>query len=253
MENPEKNPLARFERRKTNYLLIAVSAVLAVLLFAGIVMAIRSRDLAAALIFLACLAVFVVLVLVNIAEQRRLAAVDDRRLIHWNPEMPELQRQSLDVEVLELARLLNAGDDQIPDLFSAYIIAEDLALRQIQQEENLPIMRHVTIGKTSFDGILVDQDLITCIEVSFVVVPDMRQEKVDAILKKFTQARKTLVEMKSRLRVRLMVVLVMQLAENEEEVLRLVLEKTRFKDMQIDNVEIRFLDFETLQKVYVSE
>ena len=84
------------------------------------------------------------------------------------------------------------GADQLPDLLSAYIVAEDLALRQIQQEENLPLMRHVSIGGTSFDGILVDQDLITCIEVSFLVVPDVRQEKIEAMLKKISLAKKNL-------------------------------------------------------------
>ena len=65
-------------------------------------------------------------------------------------------------------------------------------------------MRHVSIGRTPFDGILVDQDLITCIEVSFLVAPDIRQEKIESMLKKVGQAKKNLAEMKSRLRLRLM-------------------------------------------------
>ena len=166
--------------------------------------------------------------------------------------MPEVQRQNVNVEVRELARLLGVGGDSLTDLLSAYIVAEDLALRQIQQEENKPLMRHVSIGRMPFDGILVDQDMITCIETAFLVVPDVRQEKIEAVLKKITQAKKNLAEMKSRLRLKLMLVLVTQLSEDEVEQLRGMLITRRFTDTPVD-IDIRLLDFEMLQKVYVSE
>jgi hypothetical protein len=196
--------------------------------------------------------VFVILVLLEVAKNRRFAAVDDRKFIRWAASNPELQRQNVNVEVRELARVLKVGDDQLADLLSAFIVAEDLALRQIQQEEDLPLMRHVLIGGTPFDAILVDQDLVTCIEVAFLVVPDVRQEKIEAMLRKITQAKKNLAEMKSRLRLRLMLVLVTQLSEEEEEHLRGMLITRRFSDTPVD-IDIRLLDFEVLQKVYVSE
>jgi hypothetical protein len=113
-------------------------------------------------------------------------------------------------------------------------------------------MRHVQIGGAHFDGILVEQDLITCIEVTFLVTPDMRQEKIEAMLKKITQAKKNLAEQKSRLRLRLMIVLVTQLTKDEEENLRGMLVTRRFTDTPVD-IDIRLLDFEMLQRVYVSE
>jgi hypothetical protein len=58
--------------------------------------------------------------------------------------------------------------------------------------------------------------------------------------------------LKSRLRLRLMVVLVTQLTPDEEEVLRGVLTTRRFTDTPVD-IDIRLLDFETLQSVYLSE
>jgi len=191
-------------------------------------------------------------VILDVANRRRIAAVDDRKFIRWDAAMPEIQRQNVNVEVRELSRLLGVGDDNLADLLSAYIVAEDLALRQIQQEENLPLMRHVSIGGTPFDAILVEHDLITCIEVSFLVVPDVRQEKIESMLKKITQAKKNLAELKSRLRLRLMVVLVTQLTSDEEERLRGMLITRRFTDTPVD-IDIRLLDFEMLQKVYVSE
>ncbi len=252
MDKDGTNPLARLEKQRPNYLLIVASAALVILLIAGVVMSVKAKDLNAAVIFLAAMAVFAALVLSHIAASRRLAAIDDRKFIHWDAAFPELQRQNVNVEVRELARQLKVGEEQIPELLSAYIVAEDLALRQIQQEENLPLMRHVSIGKTPFDGVLVDRDLITCIEVAFLVVPDLRQERVESMLKKVTLAKKNLADVKSRLRLRLMIVLVTQLAEDEEERLSGMLGTQRFFDTPVD-IDIRMLDFEMLQKVYVSE
>lgn len=252
MDKIAANPLARFERHKTNYPLFGAAVVLFGVLMAGVVISVRAQDLMAAGLFLLAAAVFIIMVLLDFAQNRRLAAVDDRKFIHWDAAVPELQRQNVNIEVRELARLLGVGKDSLADLLSAYIVAEDLALRQIQQEENLPLMRHVSIGRTPFDGILVDQNLITCIEVSFLVVPDVRQERIESMLKKVAQAKKNLAEMKSRLRLRLMLVLVTQLTTDEEEQLRGMLVTRRFSDTPVD-IDIRLLDFELLQKVYVSE
>ena len=252
MPSQSKNPLSRVERRKTNYPLIVAAVVLFALLTASAVFAFRDQNWIAGMLVVAAILVLILAILIEITHSRRLAALDDRKFIRWDAAMPEVQRQNVNVEVRELARLLNVGSDQLPDLLSAYIVAEDLALRQVQQEENLPLMRHVSIGKIPFDGILVDQDLITCIEVAFLVVPDVRQEKIESMLKKATMAKKNLADMKSRLRLKLMLVLVTQLNHDEEEQLRGVLTTRRFTDTPVD-IDIRMLDFEMLQKVYVSE
>lgn len=252
MDKNGQNPLARLDRQKTNYSLIAAAAMMAVVLALGFILSLKAWNLTSALLFFVAGAVFVVVVLIDISARRRIAAIDDRKFIGWNAEMPEVQRQNASIEVRELAHLLEVGDDQLPELFMAFVVACDLALRQIQQEENLPLMRHVNIGKTPFDGILVDQDLITCIEVAFLVTPNVRQERVESMLKKIALAKKNLADMKSRLQLRLMLVLVTQLTEAEEEDLRATLGTTRFSDTPVD-IDIRLLDFEMLQKMYLSE
>lgn len=252
MKEKDDNPLRSLDRRRADVPLIAAGVVLIGLLVTGAVFAVMQAAPTFALIFAASVALVVLLVLLDLAKTRRLAAVDDRRFIRWDAAIPDVQRQSVNVEVRELAKVLNVGDDGLSDLLSAYIVAEDLALRQVQQEENLPLMRHVSIGKTPFDGILVDRDLITCIEVSFLVAPDVRQEKIESMLRKITQAKKNLADMKSRLRLRLMLVLVTQLSTEEEETLRGVLTTRRFTETPVD-IDIRLLDFEVLQKTYVSE
>jgi len=253
MDRQSPNPLTRFEKRKVNYPLVIAAILLIIVLMAGVVSAVRSSDLSGAGFFLGALGMFVVVILLDLAMKRRMAAVDDRKFIYWDAAMPELQRQNVNIEVRELARQLKVRDDQLNDLLSAYIVAEDLALRQIQQEENLPLMRHVSIGKTPFDGILVDQELITCIEVAFVVVPDLRKDRVESMVKKIAKARTNLAALKSRLRLKLMVVVVTQLTPEDVERLEHNLRKESFKDQQFDTVEVRLLDFEMLQKLYVSE
>ncbi len=252
MAKPADNPFSRLERPRTNWPFVIVGVVLALTLAVGIVLSLREANWLLTLLFAASLGVFAMIALLHIASERRLAAIDDRRFVSWNTAATEVQRQSVNVEVRELARLLEVDDDQLTDLLSAFIVAEDLALRQIQQEESLPLMRHVSIGGASFDGILVDQDLITCIEVAFLVRPDLRPERTAAIMKKIATAKHGLHAMKSRLRLRLMIVLVTQLTENEMITLRNVLKAQRFNDTPVD-VDIRMLDFELLQKLYVSE
>jgi hypothetical protein len=225
---------------------------LLLLLIAGVGMSVKASDTTASLIFVAAIFLLIIAVLLDLAGARKTAALDDRKFIKWDSSSPEIQRQNVNVEVHDLAKVLGVGDDGLTDLLSAYIVAEDLALRQIQQEENLPLMRHVSVGRVPFDGILVDQDLITCIEVAFLVAPDVRQERIEAMLKKVAQAKKDLAEMKSRLRLRLMLVLVTQISSEEEEELRGMLVSRRFTDTPVD-IDIRLLDFEMLQRVYVSE
>ena len=252
MDKKSTNPLARLEQRRTNYPLIAAGVLVFAVLIAGVVVSAQTEISVVTALFVAAILLLIIAALIDVAKTRRLEAVDDRKFIHWDAAMPEIQRQNVNVEVRELARLLGVGNDQLADLLSAYVVAEDLALRQIQQEENKPLMRHVSIGQMPFDGILVDQDMITCIEVAFLVVPDVRQEKIESMLKKVTQAKKNLADLKSRLRLRLMLVLVTQLNGDEEEQLRGMLVTRRFTDTPVD-IDIRLLDFEMLQKVYVSE
>ena len=252
MVSNTNNSLARFERRPPSYLVPVFGILLFACLVAGLGTSINGQDWVAAGLFFAALVAFVFAVFINLGRNRRLAGAEDRRYVSWDSASPEIQRQNVIVEVRELARLLGVAGDQMTDLLSAYIVAEDLALRQIQQEESLPLLRHVSIGKTPFEAILIEQDTITCIEVSFLVAPNVRQDKIESMLRKITLAKKNLTEMKVRLRLKLMLVLVTQLSMDDEEQLRGMLITRRFSQTPVD-IDIRLLDFETLQKVYVSD
>jgi len=246
------NSLARFDRPTISYPLVIVGAITAVCLVTGAIVTARSQDWAATGLFVFSFFAVTALTVLYVNRNRRVTAASDRKFIKWDAALPELQRQNVNLEVRELARLLGVEHDSMNDLLSAYIVAEDLALRQIQQEERLPLLRHVQLGTTPFDAILIEQDMITCIEVSFLVVPDVRQDKIEAMLKKINIAKKNLADMKLRMRLRLMLVLVTQLTPEEEEHLRGVLITRRFSDTPVD-IDIRLLDFESLQRTYVTD
>jgi hypothetical protein len=188
----------------------------------------------------------------QILNFRLTVAKSDRKRIDWETAEPDIQRQTLKVEVFELSKILEVESDHISDLQTAYIVAEDLALRQIQQEENVPLMRHVTIGKTPFEAVMVKGDVVNCIDISFLVAPDMRQEKIDAMMRKIGVVKNTFIEMGIRMKVRLMMVLVTQLTPEDDDRLRTALSKQRFEETPVD-IDIRLLDFESLQKIYVTE
>lgn len=252
MANSNSIPISRLKRPSQSWALTgSVLFILAVAVI-GLAISVLLAQTATAIAFAVVIGGVGLLLISANAEKKRLASLDGQKFIDWSAALPEVQRESVNVEVRELARLLKISDDGLSDLLSAYIVAEDLALRQIQQEEQLPLMRHVSFGKVPFDGILVDDDLITCIEVTFLVVPDIRQDRVESVLRKVSQAAKNLADMKSKLRLRLMLVLVTQLDNDEEEELRGVLTARRFFDTPVD-IDIRILDFETLQQVYLNE
>src|SRR5437868_3480458 len=93
-----QNPLARVERHKISYPLIIAAVALAVCLLLGIIGSLRAQNWAGAGLFFISAAVFVVLVLINVANNRRTAALDDRKFLDWNAAIPELQRQNINIE-----------------------------------------------------------------------------------------------------------------------------------------------------------
>src|SRR4051812_46644838 len=117
MDNAGQNPLARIERQNINYPLLIAAILLGILLLTGLILAISARNLGSAVVFLISAGVFTAIVLLKISVDRRKDAVDDRKIIDWNAASPDLQRENINVEVRELARLLNAaGSEQIADL-----------------------------------------------------------------------------------------------------------------------------------------
>lgn len=241
-----------FDRRTSMSSLAVFTAVVLLCLFIGLIAAVLSRNWPFVAIFALSITALTGFVFLTVRNARNLSAANDEKRIDWETALPEMQRQNLNLEVFELSKILEVESEQISDLQSAYIVAEDLALRQIQHEENVPLMRHVTLGRAPFDAVMVKQDVISCVEVAFLVAPDVRQERIDAMMRKIAVVKKTFGEMEIGMRVRLMMVLVTQLTPEDEDQLRSVLNTRRFSETPVD-IDIRLLDFEALQRIYVTE
>ena len=240
--------LELFARPESTVVWVVLPLVAVVCLAVGIVLAITTGNWLLLALLLVSLVVVAIFSIMSILQSGK----TDKKRIDWQTALPEIQRQNLNIEVLELSKILKVEPSQISDLQSAYIVAEDLALRQIQQEENVPLIRHVMLGKAQFEAVLIKNDIINCIEVAFLVAPDIRQERVDAMMRKIALVKKTFGEMRIRLKVRLMLVLVTQLTPESEDQLRSMLNSKRFAETPVD-IDIRLLDFESLQRIYVTD
>ncbi len=243
----------KFARRESGLsVVVPATLVLVPLLALLILSAIRNDWFVFGLVLFSIAAASVSFIAAGVSKQRDSARFDHKR-IDWVTSEPEVQRQNLNIEVAQLLKILDVEPTQLGDLQSAYIVAEDLAIRQIQQEENVPILRHVTIGKTPFDAILVRNDIVCCIDISFLVAPELRQDKIDAMFRKVATVKQHFDREGIKMRLRLMTVLITQLTAEDDQKLRSALGKNRFEATPVDSLEIRFLDFESLQRIYVTD
>lgn len=231
--------------------ILGVAGAVVFLLLVGLIAAFRAGETFIGVLLLLALLGAGVFIFLDYRHWKGLFAAADYRNVVWNIAIPEIQRAKLSEEVLDLAKTLGISGEQVSDLLSAFVVAEDLALRQIQHETKLPLARHITIGKTPFDAIFARQDNITCVEVTFLVRPNLSQAKINLILNKLATAQKFLAGTGVNARIRLLLVLVTQMDRVAETELRSTLAQ-KFSATPVD-VDIRLLDFESLQKVFAIE
>jgi hypothetical protein len=243
--------LANFARPASNFWVLAAGTIALICLAIGLVSTLSAESYGLAGLFLLSIFGLVFFLWTNLNQWKRITVGETNQRLAWEIDLPESQRQKLNHEVIALAKILDISQEQLSDLLSAYIVAEDLALRQIQQEARMPVMRHVQIGNVPFDGVLVKQDVVTCIEVTFLVTPNVSQEKINLIMNKMASTKKAFSQLKIGAKTRLLLVLVTQLDQTAEAQLRSSLVK-KFGQTPVD-VDIRLLDFESLQKIYAMD
>lgn len=251
MDNQIQDTLTSFRRPSAGYTVIIPAAACAAFLALGLATAIAVQAWGITAVLLAAASSVAAFAYLNWGGLRGLVG-DTATVLKPAVAPPTLQKQSLNVEIEELARALGAGEEQRTEMLLSYIVAEDLALRQIQQEQNLPVMRHVSIGNIAFDAVAMQPNLIIGIEVTFLAIPEIRQEKIDAMLRKAGKVREEMARTGITKDVRLMILLVTQLTPEDEAALRSSLGKHRFENTPVD-IDIRLLDFETLQLSYITD
>ncbi len=252
MQNRLENTSISFQRPASLAPFIAIAAVLAVMLLAGSIFAFSSQSWMIAAIFSSAFVMLVIYAGASIFKMSRLVSSVSQNRLKWSTAMPDLQRQSLNIEVRELSKILEVEAGQLSELQSAYIVAEDLALRQIQHEEGVPLMRHVSVAGVPFDAVFQKEGVLVCCEVAFLVSPELRQDRIESMIRKITQTKKAIEGTGAITKVRLMIALVTQIVAEDEQILRSALNTQKFGDTPVD-IDIRLLDFEALQKLYVTE
>ena len=245
----ESTPSAvEIERPKPNYPLMIVGGFVFLCLIGAIVLSVKTD--AWSIMVLVAFAFAGILAFMYFNSVKKPLGLQHR--LEWQPTLTEVQRQSLALEVEGIAASLELDPLQTNELFSAYVVAEDLALRRIQQDHSAPMIRHLQIGGAPFDALIIEPDELVCVEVSFVVKPDLRQERVDAMLRKMGTVRRYLASQRLDVAVRLLLVVVTQLTPEEVDDLKSRLTGKRFPDSPV-NIDIHFFDFEELQKTFVTE
>ncbi|GIU82342.1 MAG: hypothetical protein D6687_11530 [Acidobacteria bacterium] len=169
----------------------------------------------------------------------------------WQLMLPEAQKRKLSVEVKELCETLGIDEEELPQVCAAYVLAEDLTLRQIEQEKKVTLKRHVKFGNDEFTAVFFEKDYLTLVEVMFIASSTIAQEKINAVLSKAESVRKKLEKIKPPKKVKLLLAMVTQLDQQDETKLRASLAR-KFSATTID-IDIRFFDFEALQKIYMED
>jgi len=248
MPDETARPAVEIERPRPNYPLMIVGGFVFLCLIGAVVL---SYGISAWSVLVLC--VFAILGAAAFAYFNSLKPpLGLQHRLEWRPAPTDLQKQSLALEVEGIAASLELDPWQTTDLFTAYVVAEDLALRRMQQDHTAPMIRHLQVGGAAFDALIIENDELICVEVSFVVRPDLRQEKVDAMLRKMGTVKRYLASQRLDVAIRLMIVVVTQLTPEEVDELKSRLTGKRFPDSPV-NIDIHFFDFEELQRTYVTE
>ncbi len=254
----KERALSNFFSPSQNHLILIVGLTALACLIAGLALTFASANLDAAqrwllLTFLILFPVagLTISIWLILRHHRKLTVAAKDENIDWQLTEPDEQRSKLNAQVIELAASLGIPKQQIADLRSAYIVAEDLALRQVEHEGKTPLMRHINIGEAGFDGLLVNHDVVTCIDVTFLVKPEITHEKIGSVLKKTEYAIKKLQEIRPGTKLKLLLAVVTQMnAEDETRMRSLLIEKFALTPVDVD---IRLMDFEGLQRIYAAD
>lgn len=255
MANQKKVSLLEFINPSRNFLVLIIAFIILVCLAVSIGLTsahISETQRWVFVIFLILFPIFGIIISMwlILRHYRKLAVSEKDDEIPWQLMSPGRQQLKLNSEVDDLARILGIPDAQLSDLRSAYIVAEDLALRSIEQEAELSLKRHVSLEKADFDAILINENVIKCVEVSFAIIPDISQEKVNLMLKRADMFKKALGRIRPNTKIILMFVLVTQLEKADEVQLRSNVAQ-KFGQTPVD-VEIRWFDFEQLQRTFAA-
>lgn len=259
MVKQKKPSLTDFSQQSSNQSVVSINLVVLVFLILVLFITFATEGLGSSMgrvfsVFLTLVSVLGIIISTSlILRKTRNSAIEkNNKSFEWTISSPEAQKIKLKNEVGEIAALMEIPDDQYSDLVLAYIVAEDLSLREIQQDAKQPLIRHARIGENEFDAVLLTENLITCVDMTFLVAPVLSVEKIARIEKKIAAARKVVDRQFPNSNLKLLLVIVTQLDALHEAELRANLTRDKFANIPVNYFEIAFYSFEELQKIYTN-
>ncbi|MEO8042776.1 MAG: hypothetical protein ABI646_09220, partial [Acidobacteriota bacterium] len=111
MAKPLDNTFIRFSQHEPNSTLTGLSVTIGICLAAGLILGVFLRTWPFVALFALSLIGLFTYSFLSTRSTRRLAAARDESRIDWESALPEVQRESLNIEVVELSRILEVSTE----------------------------------------------------------------------------------------------------------------------------------------------
>lgn len=169
----------------------------------------------------------------------------------WQLMSFEEQKRKFVTKIEKLSANSDLRKEEISKLKSDYLLAENLALRQIERERKTPVTRNICVAETNFDAGFVSRNGFTFAEIVFLTTPNFSPQDADSLLNKMQATKKRFARLNLNSKIRLLLVFVTRLDETAEARLRHLLSES-FNSTPVD-VDVRLLDFETLLRDFTEQ
>lgn len=169
----------------------------------------------------------------------------------WSLIAPEQQNRKLNLAVAWILETLGLSENERDQVRQAYVVAEDLALRQIEFEYDLPFFRHRMIEGVPFDAVAIVNKDVLCAEVVFLAKPEISIEQFELILKKAVYVNERVNVLRPNSKALLLLVLVTQFSRGDEEKFQKTLRKYLHENAQVE-IDARLFNFDYLQHTFLN-
>ncbi len=169
----------------------------------------------------------------------------------WSLIAPEQQNRKLNLAVSAILETLRLSENERDQIRQAYVVAEDLALRQIEFEYGLPFFRHRMIEGVPFDAVAIVNQNVLCAEVVFLAKPEISIEQFGIVFKKAVYVNQRVGALRANSKALLLLVLVTQFSRGDEEKFQKTLRKYLHENARIE-IDARLFNFDYLQHTFLS-
>ena len=139
----------------------------------------------------------------------------------------------------------------LQEMCTTYLMAGDLALRQLGLEHPEGLRRHVAVADTPFDGAVTEGERLFAVEVKLLPTGDLRHEILQSVLERAEQTARRLARTAPQRKFALLLLLVVDATAAEREYLRENM-VGRLSAATID-VDLVIYDYNELHRTFARE